>query len=428
MRYEIKDLSPVEKQIDLFPNEQEFQAYTDQAAKSLALVVKMPGFRKGKVPLDRVRRQFASDVDQMSAEEIVSVEVPKILKEKGWKVFDGGLFLKKEESSARFFHSDKKFVVMVETLPAVALAIPHVVQEPETAEVSAGEVDHEVEMLRQQNADLKALQESRPSRAGDVLLLKSLSSEVSSEAGGGSPESETGKDLFWYEVSEKVQDRPDPLLGMRVGEIRTLEDQETDKGQKKPIQVKPYLCKEIRVKILPTVDDTLAQKVGKFDTLEALKHHIHNSLAHHKAREKVGKNRRALMEQMVAANDLSVPSSLYRRILNEQIHTTLDNLERAGVQLSQAEQEKLIQESLPSFEREANLYAKFAVFSELYAREHNVRVTESEVHQLVKSLNPSKQKSEKQLDEGRVSRLKQLLLQEKVLMNLKGKMKFKDAP
>ncbi len=432
MKYEVSEQSPVEREIHLFPEAADLDKHMSVATEHLSKEVKLPGFRKGKVPEHMIRKQFAETLDQSCAEEIVAIEIPIVLKEKGWQIFEPGMYIKRDEESGKFIHPDGKIVVFIECLPEEDVSVPEFQLEKEEVRVEESELQQEIEHLKQQYAEIKPIIGSRPAQVGDVLVLKTIkvSSEsqldvpesVASESDSETESEESKKDLFWYELVQKEGEQQDPLLGIRVGEIRSIEDpMAPQEAGLKSIVVKRFICKDVCQKVLPELNEDLAIKVGGFKTVEDLKGQIRKAISFRKSQEIVAKNRRTIMEKVVETNNLPVPASLYKRMLHEQMRMNLSNLERAGVRIEKEELDAMLEKSKPTFQKEADLMAKFTVFTAVYSKKYGLKVEDPEVDHLYQTLNSKAKKTETKISEVERLRFKQLILQEKVLSDLKNK-------
>ncbi len=103
-------------------------------------------------------------------------------------------------------------------------------------------------------------------------------------------------------------------LEMNVGETKDVVVTFPDSHQNAELRGQPgtfkLTIKEIKVRVLPTIDDELAKDCGEFETLDALKKDIRTKL------EKTGKQQQeeAMAEQMVSElcrrNPIAVPPTL----------------------------------------------------------------------------------------------------------------------
>ncbi|MDQ2968641.1 MAG: trigger factor, partial [Actinomycetota bacterium] len=213
----------------------------EHAASDLASSVKIPGFRKGKVPMPVLRshigkeRLFSEAIEShisgwfwnaASRERIRPVEQPELDYE-----------LPDSEDS------DWRFTATVSVLPKPEVADWTKVQVPYVEpEIPEDFVDHELNVLRSTVAELKPA-EGRPAENGDTIVLDLLADD------GGQRDYvvELGSGRLLPELEEQ-------LVGMSAGETKEIELERA--GEAEPIRVEAVV-KEIKEKVLPELDDEL---------------------------------------------------------------------------------------------------------------------------------------------------------------------------
>jgi trigger factor len=98
------------------------------------------------------------------------------------------------------------------------------------------------------------------------------------------------------------------------GEVKFPDDyaDESRRGQTRKVRVSLL---EVKVQELPALDDAFAREVGEFENVEALKATLKTDLARDAEREADARVRDQLIEQLVAANNISAPPSLVDRVI-----------------------------------------------------------------------------------------------------------------
>src|SRR2546430_11655445 len=227
----------------------------EHAASDLASSVKIPGFRKGKVPtpvlVSRIGKEklFSEAIEShisgwfwnaAARERIRPVEQPEL---------DYDLPSSEDE--------DWRFTATVSVLPKPEVADWSKLQVPYAEpEVPEDFVDHELNVLRSTVAELRPA-EGRPAEAGDTIVLDLLADD------GGQRDYvvELGSGRLLPELEEQ-------LVGMNAGETKEIELERA--GEAEPIKVEAVV-KEVKEKVLPELDDELARSASEFDTLEELR-------------------------------------------------------------------------------------------------------------------------------------------------------------
>ena len=112
----------------------------------------------------------------------------------------------------------------------------------------------------------------------------------------------------------------DQLVGMKVGDQKTFnlafpKDQGPEEVGNKDVEWKVDL-KEIKVCILPELDDEFAQDLGEFDTLAELQENVKENLRTREDAKGKRELREAALEALVKANEVEVPGKMVDRQLD----------------------------------------------------------------------------------------------------------------
>jgi trigger factor len=266
----------------------------EHAASDLAETVKIPGFRKGKVPmpvlLSRIgkERLYSEAIESHISGWYGNAVAQARIRPADQPELDYELPASDSE--------DWKFTATVSVLPKpevpdwTKLQVPYA--EPEVPEDI---VEHELNVLRSTIAELSPV-EDRPAQVGDTVIVDLLSGE------GGQHDYvvELGAGRLVPELEEQ-------LVGMSVGE--TKEAGVERPGEEDPVQMTAVM-KEIKEKVLPPLDDELARAASEFDTLEELRSEIEERLRAQIEAELDEAFRRATVDQLVEAAGVRVSGPL----------------------------------------------------------------------------------------------------------------------
>jgi trigger factor len=141
--------------------------------------------------------------------------------------------------------------------------------------VSAAEVEAQLRALQKNLAKLQPIAESRPAREGDHLLVTFEGFQ------GGKPCADTPRtENFTVKLGSGavLKEFDEQLTGMAAGESKQFPVTFPADYQKKSLagQIVDFhvTLNEIREQILPEIDDELAKRAGRYETLDALKQEI----------------------------------------------------------------------------------------------------------------------------------------------------------
>jgi trigger factor len=289
----------------------------EHAASDLAGSLRIPGFRKGKVPMQvlvaRVgRRRLMEEAVESHiggwfwnaavSSRIRPVEQPQY----GYELPDS------ERNDFQFTAT-----VAVQPKPEAAdwtqLEVPY----PDV-EIPDGLVDHELDVLRSSVAQLVPA-DGRPVEPTDTVVV-----DLVSESG------EAQRDYVLELGQERLVDEIESgLIGMAVGETKRvtfeLADDSTDTVE--------VTVKEIKAKELPPLDDDLARSASEFETLAELREEIESRLRAQLEEEAEAAFRTAVVDALVAASNVQASGPLVEARANTLWNELARSLERRGISI-----------------------------------------------------------------------------------------------
>jgi trigger factor len=281
----------------------------EHAASDLAESLKIPGFRKGKVPMPVLVARVGKErlyseaveshiggwfMDAAARSRIRPVEQP----EYGYDLPES------EDEDWRFTAT-----VSVQPKPEPADWTSLEVGAPQ-ADVPEDLVEHELNVLRSSVAELAPV-EDRPAQPGDTVLVDLV-------ATGQEPQRDY---VFELGAGRLVPELEEALVGLSPGETR---DVEFERGEDGPGSVELTL-KELNEKILPPLDDELARAASEFDTLDELRADIEGRLREQIEAEVEDLVRAGAVDALVAASRVDASGPL----VDARARTLLNNLARS---------------------------------------------------------------------------------------------------
>jgi trigger factor len=287
----------------------------EHATSDLAGSVKVPGFRKGKVPTQvlhaRIGREriFSEAVESHIGGWFLNAAAGTRIRPVAAPEYDYELPTSEDEE----FQFTATVSVQPKPEPAdwTSLEVPYL--EPE---VPAEAVDEALEELRASVAELAPV-EGRPARTGDVVLIDALD-----DAGEGQRDLvvELGAGRLVEEI-ERV------LIGASPGETREVEFELAD-GSTGEAKV---TLKELKEKVLPPLDDELARAASEFDTLGELRSDIERRIREVLEEEAETRFRSAAVDTLVEASNVQAAGPLVEARTRDLLNALGGSLERRGI-------------------------------------------------------------------------------------------------
>lgn len=311
----------------------EYTKDLDDAYRSIAQQVKIPGFRKGKVPKQIIDTQIGRDAVH---EEFLNTSVPSYYRK---AVSDEDLApITDPDIDLETFTVDAPliFTAVVEIRPRLTLTESDYegveVVKPST-EVSDEEIDAWIERLRMRFAELEPAE--RPVIAEDFVTI-----DLHAAATGGGPIDELERtDYLHFVGSGEFGAALDAELpGTKVGDIVEVADEVPSRfgdelaGKQVTFRV---LVKDVKARVLPDVDDAFAKTASEFDTLEELRSDLRERLGEMNEREAEGAVRDLVLQAMIDTVDVALPDTLIEEETEQRIQHAAQQAERAGLTLDQ---------------------------------------------------------------------------------------------
>ena len=228
----------------------------------------IPGFRKGKAPMNIVEKYYGAQIFYEDAfNEVFGAEYPKAIEEnKIDAVTRPNVDVSQMEKG-----KDLIFTVTVGTKPEVKLGkYKGVAVEKNEYKVTAKDVEEELSKMQEKNSRLVSVTD-RAVKNGDTTVIdfEGFSGGVAFEGGkADNHELVIGSNTF-------IPGFEDQVVGMKIDETKEINVKFPEEYFSKELAGKDAMFKvtlhEIKEKELPKLDDEFAKDVSEFDTLADLK-------------------------------------------------------------------------------------------------------------------------------------------------------------
>jgi trigger factor len=373
----LKPLDPTRVELEISISPEEYAAAQDAAFRQLARTAKVPGFRPGKVPRKVFESAYGTGrIIDRALEELLSTKYRAAIEEHQLEpLAQPSVDLVGGEGD-----EPPSFKAIVPVRPPIEpqdYVGVEVTDAPEAA--SDEDVASTIEQLRRNAATLIPV--DRPVQLGDVATIdyEGKIDGVAFEGGTAQgQETEISPGRF-------IPGFVDGIVGMRAGETKdvpvTFPDPYSNPELAGKDAVFTIAVHEVKEPELPPLDDELAKRVSRFETLEELQADIRRRLD-----EQVKTNGRRrmsseLLDAIVAANDFPLPEVLVERELDGLLTDSKQYISRAGVPWDDylAQSGKSEDEVRASFRSEAERRVKTTLLIEAIAKKEGIRATEADV-------------------------------------------------
>ncbi len=333
---------------------------------------KLPGFRRGKVPLDVLKTYFARSLKADALDRLLPDACQKALKENDFVPCSPP----KIEEVKYEDNEPLSFKATVEIKPKITLKKYKGLKAKRIIKIVTGEdINRALERLQHRHAEFTSIK-NRPAKKGDWVIIDFI----------GSIEGKSFKDNeaknFSLEIGSKtlVSNFEDQLIGLKKGEEKEIKVSFPKNYHNEELVGKEVLfkvnLKEIKEKKLPELNDEFAKDL-KFNNLEELKKRIKKDLEKYETEHSERLLRNNLMDWLIKKTPFPLPAAMVERELEAMLEETLTRMRYQGIDPKRMgiEEAKLKEKYRPSAERKV----KSTLILEKIAKQENIKVNEEEI-------------------------------------------------
>jgi trigger factor len=313
----VEEVSPIKKKISFEIPWEEVKKELDTAYRTVGKKAKIKGFRPGKTPRHILETYYREDAEGEAVSNLVQRSFEEAIQANNL------MPVARPQIEQNGIQADQSFTysATVEVEPVIEpQGYTGLELQKEDTAVTDRDVDVRLEELRNMYSSLKDVEAGRAVQEGDFLLIDfegKLDGETRKEL------TETG---FRIEVGSKrlVPGFEDALVGLKQGEskeftVRFPEDYHVKEFAGKDITFH-VTVKDIKVQVLPDLDENFVKNFDKYDSMEALRTDLRKSLEEEKSARAKASLQKAINEKLLEKNPFEVPEAyVERQIFNMMV-------------------------------------------------------------------------------------------------------------
>ena len=363
----------------------------EEIYKEIVQVANIPGFRVGKAPIDLVKKQYAKDARSEVLKRVIPDSYRDALEEH--KIDTIGL----PEITDVNLGEDKilSYKAKVETRPKFKLKDYKGIKiEKKKLEIKQEDIDKTLENFREMSAKYTAV-EDRPAQMGDYAV-SDLECFVD-----GKPAHKKRESLWLFlEKESLIKGLSEKMTGMKPQEERdievTLPENYPDKKLAGKLAKYHVKVKELKMRVLPNVDDEFAKDLGK-DNLVDLKKAVQEEMEARALANSEVDTENQLLNKLMDDNVFGVPPTFVKRQLDFMIEDAKKHLVAKG--FSREELDKKDKEFAEKFKEEASRKVRLLFILDEIARAEKIEVTEKDIDDAYRSVAARAGKTEGEVRE-----------------------------
>lgn len=328
VRTTVTELPDSRVRLDAEVPSEEIESRLQRTAAQLGRDLRIPGFRKGKVPgpmvIQRIGREAV--LEQAVRDSLPEWYEEAIVRSGVSTVGDPKLDMNDLPSLGEALN----FSIEVAVTPKARLgAYKELEVGKRSPEVPDEAVQAELDRLRESFARLESV--DRGAQQGDHLVMDFVGSVDGEQFKGG----EARDYMLELGGGRLIEGFEEQLIGARAGEQRTVEVKFPDEYHAEELQGRDAVfdvqVKDVKEKELPDLDDDFSSEASEFDTLDELRADIHHKLEHAEEHRIEDEFRQAAVDAAVAEADVNLPDELVTARAEEMWERTARMLRAQGM-------------------------------------------------------------------------------------------------
>ena len=353
--------------------------------------VKLPGFRKGKVPMDVVRKKFSQTAEEDAVNNLVSTTLNEVIEEKKIDAISCTQIedLKFEKEQPLSFKAKIEIRPEFEVKGYKGISV-----KKKKVDVVSKDVQDAINNLQERNAQL-VVSDRLIVEKDDFVVINCqgiLDGEVLRDW------SEKGRliNMAWDNFVEGFNKQ---LIGAQKNKEKEITIDFPQDYNKKDVAGKKVVFKtevvEIKSKSIPSLSDDFAKDMGCSD-LDDLKKKIEESIKKEKELQSKQDMEEQLITGLIKNNPIDVPSSQVDNRLNHLVSKAKKYIVQQGLQPEQAglTDEALKEKYKDEAYKQIQLFYVFGAISQ----KENIQVAEEEIkNEIERAVNSAGQKEKEKI-------------------------------
>jgi trigger factor len=381
----LKPLDPTQVELEISITPEEYDAAQDAAFRKLSRNAKIKGFRPGKVPRKIFENTYGKETITAQAEdELLNKAYRAALEEHKIQALDRPAV---ERIDAETEGQPPRFKAIVSVLPEFEPKDYTGVEVSEVSEEATdADVDRTLEQMRKEAATLVPV--DRAARLGDTVVMDYEGQVDGIPFDGGAAQGQE---------TELAEDRFIPgfvsgIVGMKAGETKdvaaTFPDPYANPDLAGKDAVFAITVHDVKEPELPELDDELAKRVSRSETLADLRGEIKRRLDDTVKRNARRQMSAELLDKIVGANDFPLPAVLIEREIDNLMDESRKYVARAGIGWDEYLQQsgKTVAELRDGFRPEAERRVKTTLLVEAIAKKEGIVATQEDVESELSAL------------------------------------------
>ena len=379
MKYDVKSEKGCKKVIEVVVDSETIEKAKSKVIKSIKENAVVNGYRKGKVPEEIIKTQFADKIKEEVLKEAVNNSYMEIMKELQLKIVT-------DPNIAEIKYNENNeilYKIIVEVAPEFEISdYKNIkIKEKKSGEITEKDIERELNKLRQYRGTLKKAEHEKV-KEGDFAVV-SIAAFIDNQA-----VAELTTENYTINVGSNtvLKEIEDGIKGMKREEEKEIkltfpEDyfNKNYAGKKALFKVK---LNEINEMQIPEANDEFAKTIGNFNSISELKDKIKEELQKQIDIDLKNYKIDQIIEKLLQENDFDIPEGLVIMEMNNLTSRYIDNLAKQGLTLEKIGRTR--DEIFISTRKQAENNIKLIYMLLEIAKREKIEVTDSDIENEIK--------------------------------------------
>ena len=365
-----------------------YEAAVDRLSRS----VRLPGFRKGRVPKPVLLQQIGPlRVKASALEDLVDSVLRDAIEQEKVEVLGQPSLSSNFEELLEKFDPAKELVVTLEmdVAPTPTLkSTKGLSAEAESVAYDPARVDELLDQSRRQLATLVPVSD-RAAAMGDVAVVSfsGVFSDDKSAIEGGSA---NGLDVE-LEEGRMISGFVEGVVGMKPGDKKDVDCQfpddypeETCRGRKALFSI---TLDELKGRELPALDDAFAQQASDKKTLSELREDLESRLKQDAEQRQKNNRHEALLKALVDQLEVELPESLIKEEINSLLQETAAQMAQQGMDVKKLFTPETVQNLAQASRGEATERLQRSLALKALAKAEDISVADKDLEAKIKEVS-----------------------------------------
>jgi len=375
--------SETKREIEVQVPSEEVSRETEALIEKYRKLARIPGFRRGHVPVSIIRQRFSQDIQN----DVIDALVPKYFRKETERL---GLYpISQPRVTDLHAHEGEglQFKATFEVMPEIKVeGYKELRAEHPEITVTNEEVEQSLIALREQKATFAPV-EGRSIEEGDYAQV-SLDGTPKQEDANTKP---VHMDDVLVEIGGK-NTMPEFTANLRdanAGEERTFDVNYPEDFSDERLRGKTFSYRvkinAIKTKSLPGLNDDFAKELGEFPTLDEVRKRLREGMEHDRRSTADREAKDKLLSELIRRNEFHVPEALVEHQIDIRLERGLRALAAQG--LSSEHMKKMDLPRLRAGQRgQALQEVKASLLLEKIADEEKIEVGDEEINREIEAL------------------------------------------